>query len=87
MTFQSGLMTCVVCGKEQHSDPDTESNWRALVLDDVTYYACTDHFPLDGASREQFRDAYIRVLEVCFEKHGTCPRHVCTPNTCTGGIQ
>lgn len=47
LVFMGELMTCILCGKEQLSNPRVESNWRAVSLNGVTFYACPDHFPAD----------------------------------------
>jgi hypothetical protein len=65
MTFTGELMTCIVCSKQQPSDPDVESNWRAFALDGVTFYTCPDEFPPDDAPAEQFKAAYTTVLHYC----------------------
>lgn len=60
--FQGETMTCVCCGKIQQSDPDVESNWRAITADSVRYYACPDEFPPDGATALEFELAYTIVF-------------------------
>ena len=60
--FQGEQMTCVICGKQQKSNPAIESNWRCIQADGTNYYACTDEFPADGASSEEFQVAYLKVL-------------------------
>jgi hypothetical protein len=47
LVFQGELMTCILCGKEEHSDPRVQSDWRAISLNGVVFYACPDHFPAD----------------------------------------
>ena len=61
-TFAGELMHCVLCNKEQKSDPAVNSQWRAASVDGRTFYACTDHFPPDGASKEAFAEAYARFI-------------------------
>lgn len=61
--FQGELMTCVICGKEQQSDPAQPSGWRCVVTSDGhRFYACPDEFPPDPASVQAFGLAYARVL-------------------------
>lgn len=61
--FTGELMTCVMCGREQRSDPKVESNWRVLQLGEgERYYACPDEFPPDGSDSDAFKEAYSRVL-------------------------
>lgn len=60
--FQGELMTCAMCGKEQQSHPDQESDWRIIELNAQKHYVCTDHFPPDGASKEAFSEAYQTIL-------------------------
>lgn len=67
--FGGELMTCVLCGRAQQSDPGRRSNWRAVVLDTRTYYACPGHFPPDGSDAEAFEAAYYRFLRRALETH------------------
>lgn len=60
--FQGEMMTCVMCGKQQASDPAVESNWRKLEIDGRPFYVCPEEFPPDGASTEAFAAAYKRIL-------------------------
>ena len=60
--FMGEMMTCVMCGRQQKSDPLTQSQWRAIEADGVRYYACPAEFPPDTASSAAFQLAYNRVL-------------------------
>jgi len=62
-TFQGELMKCVLCGKEQKSDPNIHSDWRVVEVDGRRFYACREEFPADGATEEQFYQAYKRFME------------------------
>lgn len=68
LPFQGEMMTCVVCGKQERSDPKVESNWRGITLEKQTHYACTDEFPADDASREEFEATYLKVLLAIVKK-------------------
>jgi hypothetical protein len=61
--FQGETMTCVVCGCQQKSDPATESNWRAIHVNETIYYVCPNEFPPDGSSREEFSQAYLMIFK------------------------
>lgn len=67
--FRGEMMTCVMCGKQEQSDPGIESQWRCVEVDGDGYYVCPKHFPPDetGTAR-QFEKAYgkvlIRILQV-----------------------
>lgn len=67
--FSGQLMHCIVCDTEQQSDPAAPSNWRALQLDDLLYYVCPNHLPLDGASQETFHFAWQAILTRALEVH------------------
>jgi hypothetical protein len=56
------VMTCILCGATQRSDPHVESQWRGLQVDGVMYYACPAEFPPDGSSAKAFEVAYLWVL-------------------------
>lgn len=62
LPFQGEVMICVMCGRQQRSNPTVESNWRALTVDGETYYACPREFPKDGARAGKFAKAYERIL-------------------------
>ena len=69
LPFMGELMTCVMCGKQEQSDPKVKSDWRTVEPDGVRYYVCPDHFPPDETgTREQFRQAYIAVFKKVLEK-------------------
>lgn len=68
--FTGELMICVVCGKQQHSNPGTESNWRIVEIDGQSFYACPNEFPPDGSGKKAFKVAYQLVMacslnEIC----------------------
>lgn len=65
--FRGELMTCVLCGRQEQSDPAVESDWRVMEADGVAYYACPNEFPPDGASRAEFKRAYLRFSEKVIE--------------------
>ena len=56
--FTGEIMTCVVCGKQERSRPQLQSNWRCLEIDSNRCYVCADEFPRDGAGEKAFKTAY-----------------------------
>lgn len=62
LPFMGEMMTCLMCGKTQQSDPKVKSDWRMLEADGVPYYVCVDHFPPDDGTKEQFASAYVAIL-------------------------
>lgn len=70
LPFMGEMMTCVLCGKKETSDPEKKSNWRAVDFDGERFYACPQEFPRDGASVAAFTDAYNRVFRAAREKKG-----------------
>lgn len=60
--FLGQEMVCIMCGRQQRSDPHVESQWRCIMVDDVSYYVCPAEFPPDDANKEAFTAAYIKVL-------------------------
>ncbi|MCA0453392.1 MAG: hypothetical protein LCI00_05415 [Chloroflexi bacterium] len=44
LLFQGEMMTCVMCKKEQQSDPKVESNWTAIQADEQVFYICPTCF-------------------------------------------
>lgn len=60
--FRGELMKCAVCGKEEKSSPDANTQWRAVDLGSKRIYACPAEFPPDGASAEEFKAAYLRLI-------------------------
>lgn len=68
MPFTGELMTCVVCGVQELSNPEIETDWRALELDKKIYYACPSEFPGRRATSQQFKAAYQLVLACCLSE-------------------
>jgi hypothetical protein len=63
MRFMGEQMTCIMCGKQEKSDPTVESQWRCIEVDGDGYYACPAHFPPDETGRaRQFQKAYSKIL-------------------------
>lgn len=60
--FQGELMTCCMCGQQQLSSPDRNTDWRIIQFNRQNYYVCTEHFPPDEASAEDFSEAYKVIL-------------------------
>lgn len=61
-------MTCVVCGAQQQSDPNIQSQWRGLEIDEHKFYACPDEFPSDKAEKAVFKTAYQLVVVCCLNE-------------------
>jgi hypothetical protein len=63
MKFMGETMTCIMCGKQQPSDPTVESGWTFISIDGKTgSYVCPDELPGEGATKEQFAQAYEPIL-------------------------
>ena len=63
LPFTGELMTCIMCGRQERSSADWESNWRMVQLDpEHKYYACPGEFPADGSGADAFKKAYTRIL-------------------------
>jgi hypothetical protein len=60
--FSGEEMVCVVCGAQRQSDVQVESDWRCVIVDGQRFYVCPSEFPPDGAGREEFREAYLKVM-------------------------
>lgn len=60
--FAGELMKCVVCGREQESDPNAQTDWRAIEVNGVLHYVCASEFPPNWASAKRFEAAYRRVF-------------------------
>jgi len=60
--FSGERMVCLLCGREEISNPTVSSQWRCVRLDNRTFYACPNEFPADGARAEQFMRAYKRFI-------------------------
>lgn len=55
-------MHCVMCDKEEQSDPKVESNWTYIEVDGKGYYVCPDHIPVN-ALPIQYELAYGRIFK------------------------
>ena len=62
MPFTNELMICVVCGAQHRSNPNVQSDWRAIGMDNKIIYACPDEFPSDKAGADAFKTAYELVI-------------------------
>lgn len=59
-----GPHVCAICGREEVLAADVCSNWRRLVLDGRGFNVCPGHFPDDSGSADDFKSAYVRVVQV-----------------------
>jgi len=62
LPFMGQTMTCVMCDKVEKSNPNKESNWRAIDIGGSRYYACPNEFPPDGSSVDDFETAYLKIF-------------------------
>lgn len=65
MPFKGEMMTCIVCGHQERSNPAIESDWRMLDADGYHFYFCPDEFPTKKARKEAFSKAYQIAITVC----------------------
>lgn len=65
MPFQGELMTCIVCGETQRSNPKIASDWRCMDADGYNFYFCPEEFPPDEAGSEEFSKSYQIAIAVC----------------------
>lgn len=59
--FAGQLMRCIVCDRQQQSDPTVESEWRCIQIENDLFYACPNEFPPSG-SEQDFKEAYEIVI-------------------------
>lgn len=65
MPFQGEMMTCIVCGRQERSNPAVKSDWRMLDADGYHFYFCPDEFPSNKAGKEAFSEAYQIAITIC----------------------
>lgn len=65
--FMGEEMTCLFCGKVEMSDPAIEGDWRAAEANGKLVYACPDHFPAAGASKDEFGKAYYIFIQAVLD--------------------
>lgn len=65
MPFTGELMSCVICGRQERSNPRVSSGWRMLQLDEHGFYVCPDELPKEGASAAEYSKAYQVAIAVC----------------------
>lgn len=63
LVFQGEMMTCVVCGATEQSDPKVKTGWHCIQPDGKSFYACPKEFPADDSGDEAFKVAYLKVVE------------------------
>lgn len=63
LPFQGEMMECLLCGRRERSDPEVESQWRALSTGNARrHYFCPAEFPPDGSASKLFEMAYELAL-------------------------
>lgn len=62
MFFQGEMMECALCGRRQRSDPDVESGWTLIELEDDHYYVCTRHLNSQIKDYEKRWEKILRKL-------------------------
>lgn len=63
--FRGEMMTCIMCGKQEKSDPRVESDWTVIEMPDdgKAYYVCPAELPLnDKATSWDFQRAYEKIF-------------------------
>lgn len=64
--FMGEMMTCAICGLQQKSDPQVESGWTVVELDQVPYYVCPKHLQPD---RKGYEAAWTKTLKRLIALH------------------
>lgn len=64
--FQNELMKCVMCAKELQADPDVESNWTCLEINQSEkYYVCPECLQNNaGSIEERYRLVLLKIAEL-----------------------
>lgn len=62
LRFQGEMMQCIMCGKEEKSDPAVESDWTCVEAGSAGYYVCPDELPKKGAVKQQYTIAWNKIL-------------------------
>lgn len=62
MPFMGEMMECCMCGKTQQSDPNIESGWTVLEVDNEPFYVCPKHLGKIHWTAKQHQKAYEKVL-------------------------
>lgn len=61
--FMGTMMKCVMCDKEQQSDPNIESNWTCFEIDsDSRYYCCPDCLQDNAGSIQERYELVLRKI-------------------------
>lgn len=68
--FGGELMTCFLCGKQERSNPHTESGWSLIVYGADSVYFCPNELPSDPASPEEYALAYERIFTALRKRFG-----------------
>lgn len=68
MPFTDELMTCVVCGRQERSQPRVSSDWRNLQVDACSFYVCPDEFPDANPSQQEYKKAYQIAIACCINE-------------------
>lgn len=55
LPFMGEMMVCRQCGKQQQSDPEVESGWTTIDLDERRFYFCPECFRKLMARRDDLK--------------------------------
>lgn len=61
-------MVCVICSKEQYSNPSVKSDWRCIELDKRFFYVCLEEFPPNESASSEFKKAYQLAIACCLNE-------------------
>jgi hypothetical protein len=62
LRFQGELMRCIMCGKQQRSNPKKESDWTCIEQDGRFYYICPKELAAAHQGKEKYDRAYQRFM-------------------------
>lgn len=60
MYFQGEMMTCDLCGRQERSDPQVESGWTVVELNDGHFYICTRHL---NSETKDFEKTWRKIVK------------------------
>jgi hypothetical protein len=60
--FQGEMMHCIMCQKEEKSDPHVESGWTTIDLDGKRFYICPLHLGNPHWTRKEHKRNWESVM-------------------------
>jgi len=78
--FPGETMHCALCKHVTENNPEVESSWKSLLVEDTVYHVCPFHYPPDESNVQACTAAILNVWAKLLpisknRKNGGCSLH------------